>query len=201
MNSPSESLWLPLVHRKPQKNLKTLDWQVSLYVKRLFETLHEISHTLSLHPSMEQQEQLNGLMKTLHSTQPHFIRCIIPNEFKQPGKWCPPHTVQHCTTLLFPPKHSLLLSLYESKMILRWISSNNKNKDLRWRWWCSGPSYGIPPTRTNRHFVFIPCVVVESNKQLKEQLNNLMTTLRSTAPHFIRCIIPNETKSPGKMEF
>ena len=32
----------------------------------------------------------------------------------------------------------------------------------------------------------------------QEQLNNLMATLRSTAPHFIRCIIPNETKSPGK---
>lgn len=31
------------------------------------------------------QEQLNGLMKTLHSTQPHFIRCIIPNETKSPG--------------------------------------------------------------------------------------------------------------------
>jgi len=31
------------------------------------------------------REQLNGLMKTLHATQPHFIRCIIPNEFKQSG--------------------------------------------------------------------------------------------------------------------
>ncbi|XP_025017704.1 myosin-7 isoform X3 [Tetranychus urticae] len=31
----------------------------------------------------------------------------------------------------------------------------------------------------------------------REQLNKLMTTLRSTQPHFIRCIIPNETKTPG----
>ncbi|KAA0190731.1 hypothetical protein HAZT_HAZT001466 [Hyalella azteca] len=32
-----------------------------------------------------------------------------------------------------------------------------------------------------------------------EQLNNLMTVLRSTAPHFVRCIIPNEEKAAGKL--
>ncbi|XP_043825654.1 myosin-16 [Dromiciops gliroides] len=31
------------------------------------------------------REQLNKLMTTLHSTAPHFVRCIVPNEFKQSG--------------------------------------------------------------------------------------------------------------------
>uniref|UniRef100_A0A672ZI76 Myosin-7B n=1 Tax=Sphaeramia orbicularis TaxID=375764 RepID=A0A672ZI76_9TELE len=34
----------------------------------------------------------------------------------------------------------------------------------------------------------------------KENLNKLMTNLRSTQPHFVRCIIPNETKTPGIMD-
>uniref|UniRef100_A0A4W4E3Q0 Myosin motor domain-containing protein n=1 Tax=Electrophorus electricus TaxID=8005 RepID=A0A4W4E3Q0_ELEEL len=34
----------------------------------------------------------------------------------------------------------------------------------------------------------------------RENLGKLMTNLRSTHPHFVRCIIPNETKTPGLME-
>ncbi|GLH07675.1 Myosin heavy chain 95F [Gryllus bimaculatus] len=34
----------------------------------------------------------------------------------------------------------------------------------------------------------------------KEQLNNLMTTLKSTQPHFVRCIIPNELKQAGLID-
>uniref|UniRef100_A0A8C4ZH76 Uncharacterized protein n=1 Tax=Gadus morhua TaxID=8049 RepID=A0A8C4ZH76_GADMO len=34
----------------------------------------------------------------------------------------------------------------------------------------------------------------------KENLKKLMANLRSTQPHFVRCIIPNETKSPGVMQ-
>ncbi|XP_046881581.1 myosin, heavy chain 7B, cardiac muscle, beta a isoform X4 [Hypomesus transpacificus] len=34
----------------------------------------------------------------------------------------------------------------------------------------------------------------------KENLNKLMTNLRSTQPHFVRCLIPNETKTPGIMD-
>ncbi|XP_049669060.1 myosin-1B [Accipiter gentilis] len=34
----------------------------------------------------------------------------------------------------------------------------------------------------------------------RENLNKLMSNLRSTHPHFVRCLIPNETKTPGAME-
>ena len=34
----------------------------------------------------------------------------------------------------------------------------------------------------------------------RESLGRLMTNLRSTQPHFVRCIIPNEIKKPGYMD-
>lgn len=34
----------------------------------------------------------------------------------------------------------------------------------------------------------------------KEQLNQLMSQLASTQPHFVRCIVPNSEKKPGKVE-
>jgi len=34
----------------------------------------------------------------------------------------------------------------------------------------------------------------------KEQLGQLMTQLSSTQPHFVRCIVPNSDKRPGKVE-
>ena len=35
----------------------------------------------------------------------------------------------------------------------------------------------------------------------RESLNRLMTNLRSTQPHFVRCIVPNEIKKPGEMDW
>ena len=35
----------------------------------------------------------------------------------------------------------------------------------------------------------------------RESLGRLMTNLRSTQPHFVRCIIPNEIKKPGYMDW
>uniref|UniRef100_A0A3P8V5S4 Myosin, heavy chain 6, cardiac muscle, alpha n=1 Tax=Cynoglossus semilaevis TaxID=244447 RepID=A0A3P8V5S4_CYNSE len=34
----------------------------------------------------------------------------------------------------------------------------------------------------------------------RENLNKLMTNLKSTHPHFVRCLIPNERKTPGVMD-
>ncbi|XP_018090985.1 myosin-3 [Xenopus laevis] len=34
----------------------------------------------------------------------------------------------------------------------------------------------------------------------RENLNKLMSNLRTTHPHFVRCIIPNETKTPGDID-
>uniref|UniRef100_A0A672YF53 Myosin heavy chain, fast skeletal muscle-like n=1 Tax=Sphaeramia orbicularis TaxID=375764 RepID=A0A672YF53_9TELE len=38
------------------------------------------------------------------------------------------------------------------------------------------------------------------NFYYNENLGKLMTNLRSTHPHFVRCLIPNESKTPGLME-
>ena len=41
--------------------------------------------------------QLTSLMNTLHSTEPHFIRCIVPNTHKQPGGVEPPLIMHQLT--------------------------------------------------------------------------------------------------------
>ncbi|XP_034088841.1 myosin heavy chain, fast skeletal muscle-like [Gymnodraco acuticeps] len=38
------------------------------------------------------------------------------------------------------------------------------------------------------------------SSQFRDNLGKLMTNLRATHPHFVRCLIPNETKTPGLME-
>merc|ERR1711899_101938 len=41
--------------------------------------------------------QLAALMETLHATEPHFIRCIVPNNHKQPGMVEPPLIMHQLT--------------------------------------------------------------------------------------------------------
>merc|ERR1711874_590453 len=41
--------------------------------------------------------QLTALMDTLHATEPHFIRCLVPNNHKQPGMVEPPLIMHQLT--------------------------------------------------------------------------------------------------------
>ena len=40
--------------------------------------------------------------------------------------------------------------------------------------------------------------LIPHHTHIQENLNKLMTNLRTTHPHFVRCIIPNERKAPGE---
>merc|ERR1711953_155614 len=42
-------------------------------------------------------QQLTALMDTLHATEPHFIRCLVPNNHKQPGMVEPPLIMHQLT--------------------------------------------------------------------------------------------------------
>ncbi|KAI1229527.1 Myosin-7, partial [Lamprotornis superbus] len=44
----------------------------------------------------------------------------------------------------------------------------------------------------------LPLVTVPSPRQ--ENLNKLMANLKTTHPHFVRCLVPNERKEPGVMD-
>lgn len=64
-----------LVERSESNALSAVRRVVSTVKKGAFRTV-----------AQRHKEQLTSLMNQLYSTQPHFVRCIIPNEEKKPGK-------------------------------------------------------------------------------------------------------------------
>ncbi|MGH0144824.1 UNVERIFIED_CONTAM: hypothetical protein FKN15_008437, partial [Acipenser sinensis] len=69
----------------------------------------------------------------------------------------------------------------------------------------SGAGKTVNTKRVIQYFATIAVAGGEKKKEpapgkVQENLNKLMTNLRSTHPHFVRCLIPNETKTPGLME-
>ncbi|NXD18535.1 MYH6 protein, partial [Nothocercus nigrocapillus] len=58
------------------------------------------------------------------------------------------------------------------------------------------------PSDMGSSLVAPPMVGIGSTPHLllQENLNKLMTNLKTTHPHFVRCLIPNERKAPGVMD-
>lgn len=56
------------------------------FVAELYILLTQITDTKDFFVFSCYQEQLGGLMGTLNSTKPNFVRCIIPNYEKKAGK-------------------------------------------------------------------------------------------------------------------
>lgn len=52
------------------------------------------------------RESLNKLMSMLHTTHPHFIRCIIPNEKKQSGVVDAPLVLNQVRLRLVQTRHT-----------------------------------------------------------------------------------------------
>ncbi|VDP27395.1 unnamed protein product [Schistosoma mattheei] len=66
------------------------------------------------------RESLNKLMKNLQSTSPSFIRCIVPNEFKQPGE-----------LYSFCFKYSYHLGVIDAHLVLHQLHCNGVLEGIR----------------------------------------------------------------------
>ncbi len=64
----------------------------------------------------------------------------------------------------------------------------------------SGPSVGTHPLIIGKKRSTKKGAFRTVAQRHKEQLASLMTQLRSTQPHFVRCIVPNTLKKPGRMD-
>ncbi|ELW53085.1 Myosin-8 [Tupaia chinensis] len=134
------------------------------------------------------RENLNKLMTNLRSTHPHFVRCIIPNETKTPG------AMEHELVLHQLRCNGVLEGIricrkgFPSRIL--YADFKQRSGTMAFRRKMSGPLAWEGNDFGN----------VIGEPGTRENLNKLMTNLRSTHPHFVRCIIPNETKTPGAME-
>lgn len=125
---------------KQQKNIKTLDWQVSFTSKDFFKPSTK-SHILSLSIPLWNNRNSSTVWWRL-CTRLSLTSSVVSSPTSSSSlvndalHHC---TVQHCTTLLHPPKHSLSLTFSLSRRRSSDKSPpTRKTKDLRWRW-CRAP--------------------------------------------------------------
>ncbi|KAF9526785.1 P-loop containing nucleoside triphosphate hydrolase protein [Crepidotus variabilis] len=64
----------------------------------------------------------------------------------------------------------------------------------------AGPSGGLNALTVGKRRAMKKGVFRTVAQRHKEQLASLMSQLRSTQPHFVRCIVPNVLKKPGRMD-
>ncbi|KAF2607298.1 hypothetical protein F2Q68_00045039 [Brassica cretica] len=128
--------------------------------------------------------QLQQLMETLNYTEPHYIRCVKPNNLLQP-------TVFDNANVL----HQLRSGVrYQSDQFL------DKNKDYV----VAEHQDMLNASKCSFVSGLFPPLPKESSKskfssigaRFKLQLQQLMETLNYTEPHYIRCVKPNNLLQP-----
>ena len=61
--------------------------------------------------------QLDDLMTTLYKTEPHFIRCVVPNTHKQP-RGVEPDLIMHQYQVSVTTKHIHIILLFISSLLV-----------------------------------------------------------------------------------
>ena len=137
------------------------------------------------------QESLHRLMTTLKSTCPHFVRCIIPNETKSPGNLVVVVTLLLLCILSISLRCGCLFNTYTSLPIPSPpLFATNIYSFL--------PAHISPAVAFSLCFLTLsPACLMILSYLSQDSLHKLMATLKTTHPHFVRCIIPNEFKEPG----
>nr|XP_020137203.1 myosin-16-like [Microcebus murinus] len=111
------------------------------------------------------REQLNKLMATLHSTAPHFVRCIVPNEFKQSGILAKledmrdEHLAKIMTMLqcrlwgfLMRPESCCPRPHGQRRVLIKYFCVCTK-----YIYWLPFPAQPLPREARSRHLHFNPC--------------------------------------------
>ncbi|GJW97303.1 myosin-15 isoform X1 [Tanacetum coccineum] len=172
------------------------------------------------------KQQLQALMDTLSSTEPHYVRCVKPNSVNRP------QTFEN-TSVLHQLRCGKQLEYCSTDETLHVSHVNTYNICKQAFPKFAGPSAVNYQTKSfldkNRDYVVVNhCNLMSSSKcgfiaglsrlsrrnllrirtykfssvasRFKQQLQALMDTLSSTEPHYVHCVKPNSVNLPQTFE-